>query len=343
MAFAPEPYGLLFIVRSDGVLCVCAYLPEQQVTAWSRYTTQGFFEDVCVVPENGTYVVYVIVRRLINGATVRYIERFAAREVVTFQDYFFVDSGLTYDGRNTTSNTVTCTGGTTWLAGDTGTVTASAATFSSTDPTNSNAIWLYDASGVRSRLQITGFVSSSNVMVTFLDPIPAALQGVPSSTWTYAKTNFLGLTNLIGQTVSIQADGTVLPQQTVSSTGTITLPVAGGVVHAGLPYVSQLQGMNFNIQNQPSIRNHSKTIVRASVVVDQSALFYAGPNFTNMAQSVVREFEPYGQPTDLYTGVLGINLPTIPSDDAALCIQMSDPAPLTVLAWQADVDIGDAQ
>src|SRR5208283_2928640 len=37
MAFAPEPYGLLFVVRSDGVMCVCAYLPEQQVVAWTRY------------------------------------------------------------------------------------------------------------------------------------------------------------------------------------------------------------------------------------------------------------------------------------------------------------------
>jgi hypothetical protein len=344
MAFAPEPYGLLFVVRSDGVLCVCAYLPEQQVTAWSRYTTQGYFEDVCCVPENGTYAVYVIVRRVVNGSTVRYIERFAAREVETFQDYFFVDSGLTYDGRNTTSTTMTLSGGTTWLAGDSGGITTSGPVFASTDPANFNAIWFNDANGNRlCRLQITTYVSPTQAFVTFLDPVPAQVQYQPVATWTYAKTNFSGLTNLVGQTVAVQADGTVLTPQVVSATGSITLPVAGGVVHAGLPYVSQLQSMNFNIQGQPSIRNRMKTAPRLSVVVDQSALFYGGPSFTNLNQAVVREFENYGTATNLYTGVLGLQLPTVPSDDLTVCIQMSDPAPLTVLGWQVDVEIGDAQ
>ena len=342
MAFAPEPYGLLFVVRSDGVLCVCAYLPEQQVTAWSRYTTQGFFEDVTVVPENGTYAVYVIVRRVINSQTVRYIERFAAREVATLQDYFFVDSGLTYDGRNTTSTTMALTGASAWSAGNTGLLAASAAVFSATDPVNANQIWLYDSAGNRSRVQITAYSGPNAASVLFLDPVPTDLQNVNTAVWTYAKTNFAGLTNLANMLVAIQADGCVLPQQIVSLTGTLTLPVAGGVVHAGLPYVSQLQSMNLNIQGQPSIRNHMKTIPRLSVVVDQSALFYAGPDFSNLVQSVQREFEPFGTATYLHTGVIHIQMPTEPSDDATVCIQMSDPAPLSVLGWQADVDIGES-
>lgn len=347
MAFAPEPYGLLFVVRSDGVLCVCAYLPEQQVTAWTRYTTQGFFEDVCVVPENGTYAVYVIVRRVVNGVTVRYIERFAAREVSTLQDYFFVDSGLTYDGRNATTATMTVSGGTTWIAGETGTLTSSPAVgwagFSPTDPANNNAIWLNDSSGNRlCRLQITTYISAAVAGVTFLDPVPAAIRNVADLNWTYAKTQFSGLTNLIGATIAIQADGTVLPQTTVSATGTFSLPNAGGVIHAGLPYVSQLQSMNLNIQGQDSIRNHMKNPARLSVVVDQSSLFYVGTDFVNLMQSVQREFENYGVPTALHTGVLHIQLASTPSDDATVCLQMSDPAPLTVLSWLVDVEVGEA-
>ena len=122
VAFAPEPFGLIYCVRSDGVMCVCAYLPEQQVTAWTRYITAGFFEDVQIIPENGSFTVYVIVRRVINGTTVRYIEKFANREYATPQDAFFVDSGLTYDGRNTSSATMSVSGGTTWLANDTGVI-----------------------------------------------------------------------------------------------------------------------------------------------------------------------------------------------------------------------------
>lgn len=342
MAFAPEPYGLLFVVRSDGVLCVCAYLPEQQVTAWSRYTTQGFFEDVCVVPENGTYAVYTIVRRFVNGATVRYIERFTAREVLTNQDYFFVDSGLTYDGRNTSNTTMTVIGGTTWLAGDQGTLKASAAVFAATDPANSNAIWFHDLNGNRlCRLRIIAYNSPTSVSVQFLDPVPTSSQGISTIIWTYAKTTFSGLTHLVGMNVAVQADATVLPRQVVNPGGVISLPTAGGVVHAGLPYVSQLQSLQFNDQGKDSIRNKMKTPSRVSVVVDQSLPFFAGVNFTSMNQVAIREFETFGQAIVPHTGVLHVNLASEASDDAVVCIQMSDPAPLTVLGWQTDVDIGD--
>jgi hypothetical protein len=341
MAFAPEPYGLLHVVRSDGVLCVCTYLPEQQVTAWQRYTTNGYFEDVCCVPENGTFATYVIVRRFVNGQTVRYIERFMPREVSFLADYFFVDSGLTYDGRNSSATTMALSGGSTWLAGDTGTVNATVATFASTDPANNNGIWLYDVGGNRCRLQITGYTSTTKVSVLLLDPCPSGIQGTPTAKWTYAKTNFTGLTNLIGETVAIQADGTVLPQQIVDLSGGLTLPTAGGVVHAGLPYVSQIQSMEFNLQGMPSIRNRSKLATRASIVVDQSVPFTVGPSFDNTVQSQQREFETYGQATNLHTGVLHVQLPTMPTDDATLCIQMSDPAPLTVLGWQIDLDLGE--
>ncbi len=141
---------------------------------------------------------------------------------------------------------------------------------------------------------------------------------------------------------AIQADGTVLPQQQVNANGVIALPAACGVVHIGLPYVAQIQGMNFNVQNQPSIRNHAKTVPRLSVVIDQSSLFYAGTSFDNLVQAELREFEDYGVTTNLATGVTHIPLMTQPDDDAAVCIEMPDPAPLTVLAWQADVDIGQA-
>lgn len=347
VAYAPEPFGLIFCVRSDGVLCVCAYLPEQQVTAWTRYTTAGFFEDVQVIPENGVFAVYVIVRRVINGATVRYIEKFAQREYATPQDAFFVDSGLTYDGRNTSATTMSVTGGTTWLANDIGVLVASGtsgwAGFQSSDSGFNNALWLNDSSGNRlCRLQIIGYTSSTQVSVKFLDPVPPAVQGTPVSNWTFAKTNFTGLTNLPGQTVAVFADGGTQPQQVVSPSGTVMLPAAGGVVHIGLPYVCQLQSLPFNIQGQPPIRNRTKTPQRLSVVLDESQSFFAGSDFVNLNQVSVREFEDYGQPVAPHTGVVHVLLPSDQDDDACVCLQHSDPVPLTVLAWFTDIDVGEA-
>lgn len=348
LAFAPEPYGLIYCVRSDGVLCVCSYLPEQEVIAWARWTTQGNFEDVCVVPENDTFSVYVIVGRTINGSYQRFIERFAPREFADIDDAFFVDSGLTYDGRNTSPTTMTVSGGTTWLANDSGTLTASSASgwtgFNANDAPQSNAIWLTDDEGnLLCRLLITAVTTTQVASVRFLDPVPAALQGIATDDWTFARTFLTGLTNLPGQTVSVFADGSVQPQQVVSALGSITLPNAGGVVHAGLPYTSQLQSLNLNLQGQESIRNRMKTIPRVSVVVDASYPFLMGPDFEHLLPVVQRQFEPYNQPIAPHTGVLSVQLQTEPQDDAYVCAQMSDPAPVRILGWLAQVDVGESQ
>lgn len=347
VAYAPEPFGLIFCVRSDGVMCVCTYLPEQQMTAWTRYTTAGFFEDVQVIPENGAFTVYVIVRRMINGATVRYIEKFAPREYATLQDAFFVDSGLTYDGRNTSTTTMIVTGGTNWQANDTGVLSASGtsgwATFQSSDPGFNNAIWLNDSSGNRlCRLQIIGYTSATQVSVKFLDPVPTSVQATALLSWTFAKTNFTGIANLPGQTVAVFADGGTQPQQVVSGVGTVMLPSAGGVVHIGLPYTCQLQSLPFNIQGQPPIRNRAQTPHRLSVVVDESTSFFAGPSFTSLSQAPVREFEDYGQPVSPHTGIIDVLLDAQLSVDACVCVQHSDPVPLTILAWFTEINLGEA-
>lgn len=106
--------SLVWGVRSDGVLLSMTYLPELDLWGWSRHDTAGSgigaFEDICVVPEQGEDVLYAIVRRDIDGDTVRYIERLASRVVDpasdTFEeDVFFVDCGATYNGAPTATIT----------------------------------------------------------------------------------------------------------------------------------------------------------------------------------------------------------------------------------------------
>lgn len=75
IAFQKEPHSLLWAVRSDGVLLSCALDRTQNVTGWSSHDLGGSVESVCSVPGDGADVVYVIVNRTIDGATVRYIER----------------------------------------------------------------------------------------------------------------------------------------------------------------------------------------------------------------------------------------------------------------------------
>lgn len=103
MAFADEPDKLVWAVRSDGVLLCMTYLPDQQVYAWHQHVTDGFFESVCTVSENNLASTYVVVRRTINGRTVRLIERIHARLFSNAADAYFVDCGLSYVGAPATT------------------------------------------------------------------------------------------------------------------------------------------------------------------------------------------------------------------------------------------------
>src|SRR5579862_310710 len=99
--FQQTPHSIIWTIRSDGTLLGLSYIPEQDVWGWSRHDTGagGLFEDVCVVPEFTEDALYVLVRRTIGGAFVRYIERLAPRLIVDFNaDSFFLDAGLTYTG-----------------------------------------------------------------------------------------------------------------------------------------------------------------------------------------------------------------------------------------------------
>lgn len=68
-AYQKLPDSLIWAVRSDGTLLCCTYVREQQVLAWSRHQlTDGTVENICAIPENGEYAVYLSVLRTLNGA-----------------------------------------------------------------------------------------------------------------------------------------------------------------------------------------------------------------------------------------------------------------------------------
>ncbi|AUR93201.1 FCCH domain ubiquitin-activating enzyme E1 [Vibrio phage 1.185.O._10N.286.49.C2] len=98
MAYADEPYSIVWCVRDDGVLLGLTYQREHQVWGWHKHTTQGEFEYVATVTEGSRDAVYAIVKRTINGSVVRYVERLEPRESINAEDCFYLDSGLTYDG-----------------------------------------------------------------------------------------------------------------------------------------------------------------------------------------------------------------------------------------------------
>lgn len=101
MAYARSPYPIIWCVSSNGNLLGLTYAPRQQISAWHHHDTDGVFESIAVVVEGTEDVLYAIVRRTINGRSVRYVERMHTRQMTTQADAFFVDAGVTYSGTPT--------------------------------------------------------------------------------------------------------------------------------------------------------------------------------------------------------------------------------------------------
>jgi len=113
MAYQQEPNQIIWMVRGDGQLIGLTYQREQQVTAWHRQIFGGSFgsgdavcESVAVIPTDDTeYQVWVIIKRTIDGSTVRYVEYINNLDFDETDDtsFNFLDSALSYNGSATTT------------------------------------------------------------------------------------------------------------------------------------------------------------------------------------------------------------------------------------------------
>jgi hypothetical protein len=255
LAYTRAPEQRLWAVRSDGYLLSMTYVPEQQVYAWNQHNTDGLFESVCAIPENNEDALYAIVKRTIDGRTVRFVERFKTRLFDAQPDAYFVDCGVTYD---------------------------------STAATTLDVLW-----------------------------------------------------HLEGKTATILADGSVAtPQEVVS--GSITLETAASVIHAGLPYDSDLQGLPLALEGAPAGgQGTTKNVNKVYIRVSRSSLVQAGPTFTKLRNYPARAVsDAYGSPPALLTGELSLSIDPSWNQDGSWCIRQSAPLPLTVLSVALDYATG---
>jgi hypothetical protein len=98
MAYQQEPYQIVWAPCSCGTLIGMTYERQEEVVGWHRHTVGGAVESVAVIPhwDGDQDVLFMIVRREIDGQTKRYIEYI--EKYYDDENSFYVDSGLTYDG-----------------------------------------------------------------------------------------------------------------------------------------------------------------------------------------------------------------------------------------------------
>ena len=111
MSYMQSPDDVLWCVRSDGQVATLTRQIAQRVRGWSRQILGGSYgsggavvESAAIIPNGEEDQIWFIVKRTVNGDTVRYVEYMKAIAVGdNTEDAFFVDCGLSYDGTATST------------------------------------------------------------------------------------------------------------------------------------------------------------------------------------------------------------------------------------------------
>lgn len=103
IAYQQSPDQIVWIPDASGRLLGFTYERAEDVVGWHRHDIGGAVESVLTLPhwDGDQDVLWLVVRRTVNGVQVRYIEYM--EKYLTGNDSFFVDSGLTYEGTPSTT------------------------------------------------------------------------------------------------------------------------------------------------------------------------------------------------------------------------------------------------
>ena len=262
ITYQGEPNSILWCWQEDGSIIGLTYLRGEEVIGWHRHPMDNaFVESMAVIPGDGYDELWAVIKRTIDGSTVRYVEcmgelfnepsgTFAANNGL---NAFFVDSGITYNGASTATIT--------------------------------------------------------------------------------------GLDHLEGEEVVALADGAYVTTKTVSG-GSITLPRAASVVHAGLPYTATLIPMRLNADTTAgSSQARLKKIHDVSIRVYRSGSVKVGRDSDHLDVVINRDRQiTMGGAYELYTGDLPVQYDDNWEPDARITIVQDKPLPFTLTAIMYDVD-----
>lgn len=330
IAYAQDPDRQIYAVLNNGYLLVCAYVREQEVVGWSRFTTTGNFESIQTISTGPNDEVWTIVNRTINGSTKRYVERLDIADGSGNLDGFS-DCYLTY------SSPKAITGIT---KANPGVVTATDHGFSDGD-----LVKIFDVGGMTEVEGITYKVANKTTNTFELNTSTDSTVDTSSFTTYTSEGNVYklvstisGLSHLEGCTVQIKADGAVHADKTVSS-GAVTLDVPVYQATVGLSYTTTIVTLpkEFDV-GLGTQQGQQMRFVHPVLRLYQSA-----------QPTVNGIFVPARSPADLmdravplYTGdVYYGNLDWTDGFSSTLVIQTDNPMPMTLLGIFGSVDGGE--
>jgi hypothetical protein len=151
-------------------------------------------------------------------------------------------------------------------------------------------------------------------------------------------TTVTGLSHLEDRVVSILADGNVLAQQTVTGSS-VTLVNLTSIAHVGLPYNSDLETLNVEL-NMPdgTLQGRKVQISRVVIRMNNSRGGYVGPDFDHLYE-ILGDYNT-SVSTSLFTGDVKIPLGGGYSDGGRFCFRQSEPLPITILGCVPVLTVG---
>jgi hypothetical protein len=325
--YIERPFRLILCVRSDGKIICMTYLNEHQIYAYSIWSTDGEFESVCSVPEGQEDAAYFVVKRTINGQTVRNVERLHSRKFDVIEDAFFVDSGLTFDG----TDAKTITGAT---QADPVVVTSTAHGYS-----NGDNVRIADVVGM-TELNNNEYEIANVTANTF------ELLGVDGTGFTaYSSggeaqktyTSVSGLDHLEGETVIALADGNLTEGLTVTN-GSVTLSNSFIKAHVGLSYTPLIESLPINAASQTISKR--KTVKAIIMRVLSTRGIFAGTKEDNLNEYPTRSTELWGDPASAISSIVRIPVSDDARRDSSVIVTANPGLPQTILSMVVDVNVG---
>ena len=108
ISFQKNPDLILWTTLSGGKPLTMVYERDQNVIAWAEHTlggTDAAADSIARIPGTNEDEIWLCVAKTVDGSTVRHIEQMQPRVNVSFEDSWYVDDGLKFDGGDTVNIT----------------------------------------------------------------------------------------------------------------------------------------------------------------------------------------------------------------------------------------------
>lgn len=331
-----SPFDMVWFVTGNGKLIGLTYEREYDVLAWHVHETDGEYESVSCVPGDDEDMIYVSVKRTINGTTKRFIEYFSPFLWEEHEDAYHVHCGLTYDGGDAADITSVTTGTETMITCASGDLPSDGDYVRIKDcgkiPALQNHVYeVSDASGTTFKIKDengTAYIDSSSYAV-FSDGSYGTFEQV--------KKTITGLDHLNGESVVALADGNALTEMTVDS-GNATMPIFANKAHLGLSYRAVMAPMDI-VPVQSGNRRKGR-IFRVQTKFYKTADAEIGVTEGSLTTIIFRtgSFE-HDAPPPLTTGWKETHISSDYADELPLVYVSDTPQPMTIQSIMPEIEV----